>query len=64
MWMTRCAVLGTARRQAVLVVRPERLSEPRVFPCTTHPIQPLRLLDADHLDRPQQRHLARARALY
>jgi hypothetical protein len=45
-----CAVLGTARRQAVLVVRPECLIEPFVLPRMTHPIQPLGLLDDEHVD--------------
>lgn len=46
----RCSILGTARRQVLLVVRPERFSEPFVLPRTAHSIQPLRLLDDDYLD--------------
>jgi hypothetical protein len=43
-------VLGTTRRQTLLVVRPEHVIEPLVLPRTAHPIKPLRLLDDHHLD--------------
>jgi hypothetical protein len=50
MWITAGRSSGPRGGQTLLVVGPERLTEPFVLPRTTHPMQPLRLLDDDCLD--------------